>query len=225
MSLNQVQGWYDPSLPASVASQTWQNVRLNKRGEVRIIDFITEQISEGRGFQIRAGTIATGISAQNVIADTSADLCYDAATGYTVIPIQFESAIRDVNTALTLQIYLKGVGVVSTSGTAFVPLSLLGAASGGYSAANTARVVADTVVVAAEAVTTTVRIWGFEDGLTQTPATLFMGTQLAVMAAATQLQYQQKGPGTMYVQVASTTAQTLHFTRLNVIEMNTASIG
>ncbi len=216
-------GFHDTSQALAPIGTGWFPLRINSRGEARMISFIEEQIQEGNAFQVRAGTIATGLSAQNVIADTSADLCYDASTGNTVIPIQLGLAARDVNTALTFQAALKGVGTVSTSGTAFVPLPL---SQGGTGATQIARVAADGVVVAAEAVTTTVRIFEFENGNTQTPATLFMGTQLVgVQAAAAQMQYSCKGPGTIYLQVASTTAQTLWFGHLNVIELRSSAVA
>lgn len=216
-------GFHDASIPATAVGTGWIGARVNGRGEWRIISFIEEMIQEAHAYQVRAGTIATGLAAQNVIADTSADLCYDAATGWTVIPIQLGMAVRDVATSLTFQAALKGVGAVSTSGTAFAPLPL---SQGGAGASNIARVQADTVVVAAELATTTVRIFEYENNLTQAPTTFNAGLQqIGIQAAAAQLQYSCKGPGTIYLQVASTTGQTLWFGHLNVIELLSTAIG
>ena len=40
-------GWYDPGLENPGAS-SWQEQKISKRGEQRIIDFIAEMLQEGR---------------------------------------------------------------------------------------------------------------------------------------------------------------------------------
>lgn len=216
-------GLYDPSVPSTApGSASWNANRITKRGELRIIDFMSEMLMEGRLFQCRSGTIATGIAAQNVIADTTADMCVDASTGFTVIPVSFHAGFRDVATATTLQVAVKGVGAVSTAGTVFTLLPLK---QGGAASSLSARVAADGVTVTAELATTTVRLFESEVLQTQSATVLAVGQLVSIQAAASQLRYVGTGPACVYVQVASTTAQTLWFGSLDVLDLLSASIG
>lgn len=203
--------------------QTAPGARLTTLGEMVAVDFITASLLDGRGYQDRAGTIATGLSAQNVIADTSADMCQDGATGTTIIPIKFHAAVRMVATALTFQAAVKSVGAVSTSGTAFVPLPLL---TGGTASGQQARVAADAVVVPAELATTTKRLFEYENNYTQTPSTDTGGDLAGLTVAANALDLRDigVGPYCVYVQVASTTAQNLWFGTLDFLQFPTAMI-
>lgn len=198
-------------------------MRMTTMGELVSVDFITASLMDGRGYQVRAGTIATGASAQNVIADTSADMCQDAAASYTVIPIGFRIALRDVATALTLQVAVKAVTAISTSGTAFVPLPLK---QDGAAMVSLARVQADTVVVPAETATTTRRLFEYENAFTQAPTTINGNLGLGTIAAnAATLRYIGVGPACIYVQVASTTAQVLYFATLDSLEFPTVMVN
>lgn len=213
-------GWVDTGLE-SPGESSWQEEKISKRGERRIIDFISEMLQEGRGYQVRAGTIATGIAMQDVIADATAEMCYDALAGLTIIPIQLGVAAREIATATTVQVALKGVGEVSSAGTVFVPLPLL---QGGNGASGSARVAAGAVTVTAELATDTVRIFEYENVFTQAPTTINgVLTTLTIAAAAAQLQYIGKGPACVYFQAAATTAFPLYFAHLNIIEILTSS--
>ena len=86
-------------------------MRMTTMGELVAVDFITAALLDGRGYQVRAGTIATGIAAQDVIADATAEMCFDAASGTTVIPIRFGIGIRGIATATTLQVAVKRHGL------------------------------------------------------------------------------------------------------------------
>ena len=217
-----LKGWVDSGQEAP-GNESWQNLKISKRGEMRIVDFIAEMLMQGRGYQVRVGTIATGIAMQDVIADTVAEFCYDAATGLTIIPVQLGVAAREIATATTVQVALKGVGAVSSAGTAFTPLPLL---QGGAAASGSARAAAGAVTVTAELATTTRRIFEYENVLTEAPTTFRAGLDtLTVAAAAADLQYIGQGPACIYFQAAATTAFPLYFAHLNVIELLTTSIG
>ena len=198
-------------------------VRLTTLAELVVADSYLAWLLDGRGYQVRAGTIATGLAAQDVIADTVAEMCADAAAATTIIPVHFGIAVRGVATTTTLQIAVKAVGAVSTAGTAFVPLPLK---QDGSAAVSTARVQASTVTVTAEAATTTRRLFEFEDVTTQTPTTIGNAQGLVTVAAsAAQLRYIGVGPACVYVQVASTTAQTLYFATLDYFELPTLLVN
>lgn len=223
MTEAQMKGWYDPGLEVPGAS-SWVESKHSVRGEQRIIDFMSQMLQEGRCYQIRAGTIATGIAMENVMNDTVASMCYDAGSGLTIIPIQFGMAAREIATALTVQVALKGVGAVSSAGTAFIPLPLL---QGGSAASGSARVASDAVTVAAELATTTVRIFEYENVMTHTAlGNPTVGLQqLTVAASSSQLQYVGKGAACIYMQAAAATAFPLYFAHLNVMELLTTAIG
>lgn len=216
-------GWYDPGLENPGAS-SWQEQKISKRGEQRIIDFIAEMLQEGRCYQVRLGTVTTPVAMDSVITDTAAELCYDALSGLTIIPIQIGIAAREIATATTVGAALKGVGSVSSAGTAFAPLPLL---QGGDGASGSARAANNGgVTVTAELATTTVRIFEYENVFTQAPTTINGNlTTLTIAAAAAQLQYIGKGPSCIYLQLGATTAFPLTHSHLNVMELASSSIG
>ena len=216
-------GWVDSGLEVPGQS-SWQEMKISKRGETRIIDFISEMLQEGRCYQVRLGTITTPVAVDSVMTDARAELCYDALAGLTIIPIDIGIAARGIATATTFGAALKGVGEVSSAGTVFVPLPLL---QGGNGAVGSARA-AETggVTVKAELVTDTVRIFEYEEVSTQTPVD---GEgelkQLAEAAQTAKLHYIGKGPACIYLQLAATTAFPLTHSHLNVMELLTTSIG
>ncbi len=223
MSESQNKIWYDPGLELPGAS-SWVEAKGSVRGEQRIIDFLAEMLQEGRCFQVRLGTITTPVAMDSVLTDAAAELCYDAPTGLTIIPIQLGVAAREIATALTVSVALKGVGAISTAGTAFTPLPLLqggAAASGSARAANNGG-----VTVAAELVTNTVRIFEYENVITEAPTTFNAGlTSLTIAAASAHLQYIGKGPACIYLQCGAGTAFPLTHSHLNVMELLTSAIG
>ena len=198
--------------------------RMTTMGELVAVDFITAALLDGRGYQVRAGTIVTGLAADTPLADTAAEMCADAVAGTTIIPVHFGIAVTGVATATTLQIAVKAVGTVSSAGTAFTPLPLK---QDGAAAVSTARVQATgAVTVTAELATTTRRLFEFTDVTTQTPTTIGNAQALVTVAAsAADLRYIGVGPVCVYVQVASTTAQTLYFATLDYLEFPTLLVN
>ena len=198
-------------------------VRLTTMADQVVTDFHTAMLLDGRGYQVRVGTIATGIAAQDVIADTVAEMCADAASGTTIIPIRLGIAIRGIATGLTLQVALKAVGAVSSAGTAFVPLPLK---QDGSAAVSTARAASSAVTVTAELATTTRRLFEYENVNTQTPTSALGDVHTAtIAAAAADLNYIGVGPACVYLQVAATTAFNLYFATLDYLEMPTLLIN
>jgi len=107
----------------------------SKMGFQVVMDFFTQMAIEGRVFQVRAGDIATPLIGDVPIADTKAEFCADAASGTTIIPCYASIGIT-LLAGTANQIKIQSVGVVSSAGTAFVPLPML---AGGRAAASTAR--------------------------------------------------------------------------------------
>ena len=65
-------------LGAGFGSNSSPPMRMTTMGELVTVDFLTAALLDGRGYQVRAGTIVTGLAAQDVIGDTVADMCADA---------------------------------------------------------------------------------------------------------------------------------------------------
>lgn len=216
-------GFYDPDLETPGRS-TWQEEKISARGEQRIISFIQEMLEEARGYQVRLGTVTVPVAVDNVMTDANAELCYDALDGLTIIPISLGIAPRSIATATTFGAALKGVGEVSSAGTAFTPLPLL---QGGAGASGSARAANDGgVTVKVELATDTVKIFEYEETRTQTPtdADVFLAG-VTVAAKAAKLHYIGKGPACIYLQLAATTAFPLTHSYLNVLELLSNSIG
>jgi hypothetical protein len=216
-------GWYDPGLEAP-GSSSWQEEKISARGEQRIIDFISEMLQEARGYQVRLGTVTTPVAMDSVLTDAAAELCYDALAGLTIIPIKLSVAPREIATGLTVSVALKGVGTISSAGTAFIPLPLL---QGGAGASGSARAANNGgVTVTAETTLNTVKIFEFESNFTQAPTTILGAMALLPVALANaKLQYIGKGPACIYLQLGAATAFPLTHSHLNVIELLSTSIG
>ena len=223
MSEEHTYGFYETALTAP-GQASWQRSKQSIRGEQRVIDFLAEMLQEARGYQVRLGTVTTPVAMDSVLTDAAAELCYDAGTGLTIIPIKLGVTPREIATALTVSVALKGVGTVSSAGTAFTPLPLL---QGGATASGTARAANNGgVTVTAELPTTTVKIFEFESNFTQAPTTILGAMALLSVALANaQLQYVGKGPACIYLQLGSAVAFPLTHSFLNVLEIPTTSVG
>lgn len=124
-----------------------------KRGEICVIDFLTEMVMEQNAFQVRMGTVTTAITADATLADTAAECAISAQVGTTIIPVTAWITLNNEG-ADANEITLKSVNSVHTAGTGtiFSPLPLF---SGGRPAVSTAEVqTAGGVTVPAEVVTT-----------------------------------------------------------------------
>ena len=190
------------------------NAKGTKRGELCVVDFYTQMALEGRVFQVRAGTVTAPLTGDILVTDTAADMCADAAAGTTIIPVYLNVTLEGLNGGTVPECAAKSVGVVSSAGTAFVPLPLY---MGGNAAASTARVAAaGGVTVTAELATTTRRHFAnlaaaaadniLADIVFRTPPVLV-------------------GAACFYVQVAGTTAGPLYFASFDYIELLTVNIS
>lgn len=226
MDMTQQYAYVNDDTLQAATDGTAIGLQATARGELRVADFYTQMLLQGRMYQVRAGTIATGIAADSAITDTRAQASVDAVAGTTIIPVALHVSFRDVATALTAHVALKAVGVVSSAGTAFVPLPLL---QGGNASVSTARVATAGVTVTAELATTTRRLFEYINENTETPASATAPAALAgplasIAAAATQLRYVGKGAACIYLQVASTTAAALHFGTIDYIEIPSVNL-
>jgi len=121
--------------PRAISDGNWTSAKGTKRGELCVIDFYTQMAMEGRGYQLRVGTVTTGVTGDANITDTAAEACVDCTSGLTIIPCEVWISY-DTGEGDSQECAIKSVATVSSAGTAFIPLPLL---IGGAAAASTAR--------------------------------------------------------------------------------------
>jgi hypothetical protein len=192
-------------------------IRLSTRGEVCILDFYTAMIMEGRGYEVRAGTISVPLVGDIVITDTKAEMCVDAPSGTTAIPIYLNIAVN-LGTGTLHEYALKSIASASTSGTAFVPLPMK---LGGAASACTARVgAAGGVVVGAELNTTTRCLWAGANELA-----VAAGHEVTTHIYKPKVPHVITGVGCVYAQIAATTTGPSYYATLEFIELDSDSIA
>src|SRR4030042_1634156 len=151
--MSTVYGTVEQDSVAAAGEGTPMAVKCSKMGFLVVQDFYTQMAIEGRVYTVRAGTITTPLTGDINITDAAAEMCADAATGQTIIPVSLNVDLESFAGGTIPECAAKSVAAVSTAGTAFVPLPLL---IGGAAAASTARVTAaGGVTVTAELATTT----------------------------------------------------------------------
>jgi len=188
---------------------------LDSSGAAVVIDFFAKCVLDGKGYQVRAGTVTTPLVGDTPLADTAAEFCVDAATGLVIIPIAQNISIR-LGTGTLHEYATKSVATASTSGTAFTLLPLL---SGGAASSLTARVdAAGAVTVTAELATTTLRHWSYSQ-------------PIAMGAYSTQTAWEPlrppvlRGPRCLYTQIAATSTGPSYYANLDVIQQTTGALG
>lgn len=193
-------------------------LKINKRGEVCVIDFYTQMMLEGRGYTIKAGEISSPVTAAVDITTLKAEMCVDATSGSTIIPVWCNLSIQILAGATVCEWGLKSVGANSSAGTAFTPLPLL---MGGNACRATARVQpAKNVTIAQDAATTT-RVHWFGanplDGVAGHDFTTYHWTPVLPPVDA--------GPACCYFVAGSTGAGFTYFASLDFLELPTANIS
>lgn len=183
-----------------------------------VVDFYTYMALVGAAYQVRAGTITTPLVGDVVITDTAAEMCSDASTGTTIIPVSLQVSVR-LSTGTLQEYAAKSVGTVSSAGAAFVPLPLR---SNAAAATSTARVAAaGGVTVTAELATTTARHWEFAN-----PVAAGAGADPGLAAIPWQPRVPPTlvGPRCFYVQIAATTTGPSYYAHYDFIEGPTATL-
>ena len=161
------------SAPRGLTRGEFSEGSIDPSGTLVIIDFYMKAMLDGRGFQVRAGTISVPLTGDGTaITDTAAERCADAVAGQVIIPVYCLTSI-DTWTADDSEGASKSVATVSSSGTAFVPLPMLSTGpTRSVAASTTARVQATgAVTVTAELATTTLRHYSWHSDEGGTPAT------------------------------------------------------
>ena len=208
-------------LGAGFGNQATPPMGLTTMGQLVVVNFYQAMILDGRGYQVRAGTVTTPATGDVAITDTDAEMCADAATGTTLMPMYAQITL-DAQGGDAFESAGKSVTVVSNSGAAFVPLPLKSDAS---AAVSTARVEeAGVVQVPAELATNTVRHFEWSQefvqdaGTESAPATNpYIWAPIAAPVLV--------GPRCFYIQIASATTGPVYFAHFDYLELPTLMVN
>ncbi len=199
---------------AGFGESTYSGGIANRLGIQVVQDFYTFASLIGAGYQVRAGTLSVPLVGDVLITDTAAEMCVDAASGTTIIPVYCNISFN-LAAATLFETAGKSVATVSSAGTAFVPLPLR---SNAAAATATARVqAAGAVTVTAELATTTLRhfSWGHPIAAGAWP-TIYDWTPRTPPVLV--------GPRCFYVQIAGDTTGPSYFASFEYLEFPTATL-
>ena len=203
-------GYVQQNSPRAISEGLEAMPKINRRGELCVIDFYTQMVQEGRAYQLRLGTITTPVTGDVLITDANAEAVIDAGAGLIIIPVEAQVDIEALGGTLP-QVCVKAVGTVSTAGAAFVPLPLFLDDNNPKAASrSTARVAAaGGCTVTAEAATTTQQLYArtlataaLEEAIWRPTMPPFVGND-----------------GCVYLQVGSVTTGSTYFAHMNWLEM------
>jgi hypothetical protein len=102
-------------------------MRINRRGELVVVDFWTQLVLDGRIFHMQVGTESAPVNATTTVADTLVWMLVDGAAGTTFLPALYEVDMNVLSNATLPEAYLeldRAKVRYSTGGTAFVPENL-----------------------------------------------------------------------------------------------------
>ena len=207
------------TLGAGYAATTSHGLMLDRSGALVVMDFYLKAMLDGRGYQVRAGTITTPLVGDVAITDTAAEFCIDPPAGYTCLPV-YQNISTRLGTGTLLEYATKSVATASSSGTAFVPLPLL---PGSTACGTTARVAASGgVTVTAELATTTRRHWSVSQpiamGAYVLPGEWTPRNPPPIKSTATTA-------WCLFTQIAATTTGPSYYANLDFLEFVTAQLG
>lgn len=204
---------------AGLTDNTDTRLTLGREGALTTMDFFTKAGLDGRGYQLRAGTISVPLVGDVVLTDTKAEYAIDSSTGHVIIPV-YQNISINLGTGTLHEYATKSVATASSAGDTFTLLPLK---SDGDASSLTARVdAAGGVTVTAEAATTTLRHWSYSNPLAI--VTAGGGTQPAldwkplVPPILT-------GNRSLYTQIAATGTGPSYFATLEVLQFTTAQLG
>lgn len=192
---------------------TWVALRSTRDGAPIVAPWLVALAIEGKVYQVRAGTITTPLTGDVEITDTAAEAAAEAATGFTIIPLYLNVNIEALGGTLP-GVAFKSVGaLITTLGTAFVPLNLK--IGGPAASARAAVAAAGGVTVAAELATTTRQI--------------FITTHAVAADHDIDVRFEVPhvlvGPASCYLQVGSVTTGSTYFGHFDFVELAAGEIS
>jgi len=200
--------------PRAASEETSIGWKGSKRGEGCVLDFFTAMALEGRVFQVRLGTITTGLTGDVDVTDTKAEASSDAATGYTIIPVYLNVDVESFAGGTLPMCAAKSQAAVSVSGTVFVALPLM---TNGAAAASVCRVSAAGGVVVAAELNTTTRV--------HYQATAAAVGNFKLANESFRVPPVLLGPANFHLQVAAAAAGPVYFASYDFIELLSVAIS
>lgn len=197
--------------PDASSRQLW----LDSSGALVVMDFYAKALLDGRGYQVRAGTISVPLVGDVVITDTAAEYCVDGATGLVFMPYH-QCISVNLGTGTLHEYATKEVATASSAGTAF---TLLAMKAGAGSSGLTARVAAaGGVTVTAELATTTTRHWSADQPIAM--GAYWMNLNWEPLRPPPVM-----GARCLYTQIAATTTGPSYYANLNVVKFTQTELG
>ena len=196
------------------SDDTWVALRGTRDGAAIAQPWLHALMVEGKVYQVRLGTITAPLVGDIVITDTAAESAAEAATGYTIIPVRLNVDIESLGDTLP-QACFKSVGaLITTLGTAFVPLNLK---IGGPAASGRAAVAAAGGVAVAGELATTTRVHFI--ATQAVAANNYLNVNFAIPPVLV-------GPASCYFQIATAaTTGPSYFANYDFIEFVGSEIG
>lgn len=202
---------FNYSSPDASSQQVW----LDASGAQVIMDFYAKALLDGRGYQVRAGTISVPLVGDVVITDTAAEYCIDGAAGLVFMPYHQCISIN-LGTGTLHEYATKEVATASTAGTAFTLLPMR--ADQGASGLTARVAAAGGVTVTAELATTTTRHWSADQPIAM--GAYWMNLNWEPLRPPPVF-----GARCLYTQIAATTTGPSYYANLNVVKFVQTELG
>ena len=204
-----------------------RSARLNRRGELVVVDFFAQAIFDGRAFNLQIGTEDAPVNTTGTLDDTLGDLLWDNPVGYTAFPLGINFQIADMTTATTINMMLeidRALNRYSSGGTAYVPENLRTdrprVAVGGafYVGAP------DITLAAKTAVPGSIELWRF--GMSNDAKTTELADEMrnGYFRANKDPFAVVVGVGAIIAQCGAATADATHYGNMQVVQLPTESV-
>jgi len=201
--------------PTRAGDDHWVALRAARDGAPIVLPWQTALAIEGKVYQVRLGTITTPLTGDVLITDTAAESAAEAASGRVIVPLAVVVEIEALGGTLP-QAAFKSVGaLITTLGTAFVPLNLK---IGGDAYSGRAAVSAAGGVTVAAELNTTTRVIASNTNAVAADGRGILNEQFDVPHVLV-------GPASCYLQVGSVATGSTYFGFYNLAEFTEAEIA
>ena len=201
--------------------------RLNRRGELVVMDFFSQCIFDGRVFNLQVGTEDAPVNTTGAVDDTLGDILWDNPVGHCAIPFAMQFSIVDL-AASTIPLAMvevdRALNRWSSGGTAYVPENLRTdrprPAVGGafYIGAP------DITLAAKTAVPGSIELWKHNFGNDALATQLFSENLTAKYSARDHPFAVVVGVGSIIGHCGAATADATHYALAQVIQLPTESV-
>ncbi len=201
--------------------------RLNRRGELVVIDALSQFIFDGRVFHLQVGTEDAPVNTTAALDDQLGDILWDNPVGYTAILMGAQANIVDVTTATLISAMVeidRALNRYASGGTAYVPENLRTdrprVAVGGafYIGAP------DITLAAKTAVPGSIELWRHNFGNDALATQVFQEVLNVKFSARDHAFPVVVGVGAIILGVGAATADATHYANAQVVQLPTESV-